>query len=230
MEVETKPAAAQPAAQQPTSAQPPPANSAAPAAPALPPPGEEYKSMTPEAFRARLADAEAAGEKRLLKALGVEKLEDVKGAFAKLKDIENANLTATERMKKQLEELTPKAARADALLPIVEMHAKLEFDRLPPALQKYVQSIAGDDPAARLRAINAARESGVFDALTKSTAASEDAAKKAADAAKPLANSRAGTTPPAPAGPTPAKLPRDMTEAEFRQYQAERRARLGQTQ
>lgn len=133
MSTENTTAAGQPAAQTNTSAQT--ATTSTAANTAAPDP-EEFKAMTREQFNARLAEAESAGVKRLLKALGVEKPEDLKAALAKLKEIENANLTASERMKKQLEELIPKAARADELLSIVETHAKLEFERLPTPLQK----------------------------------------------------------------------------------------------
>ena len=61
-----------------------------------------------------IEEARAAARARLLKELGFEKVDDAKGALSKAREIADAQLTEKDRLTKQLEELTPKAKRAEA--------------------------------------------------------------------------------------------------------------------
>lgn len=173
----------------PTPAQP------APAAPAL----EEHQRMSRDAFNARIAEASEAGFRKALKELGADKIDDAKARLSKAAELEQAQLTESQKLQKQLDELSPRAKRAAELETILDAHAKAQFEALPASLQKYVASTAGEDAAKRLAAINAARESGLFDAL----------AGKPADApapALPARDPKPATTlaPPGPATPKPA--------------------------
>ncbi len=137
-------------------------SSAAPASPAAVPPGEEWRKMSSEAFAQRIAEAKASGEKSFLKATGFTSLEDAKTALAESKALKEAQMTAQQKLEAKLAEVAPKADRADALSGIVGEYASQEFAALPKPLQDFIAATAGDDPAARLKAITAARASGML--------------------------------------------------------------------
>jgi hypothetical protein len=194
-------------------------------APSAPAAGEEFKGMSLEQFNSRMKAEREAGAKEaaggVLKFLGIEKLEDAKARIAKAADLEKAALSETEKRDLQIKELSAKALRADELDALVVAHAKVQFDGIKSeAMKKFVVAQAGDDPAARLKAITAATESGLFAELAKPAA--ETKAEKVAE--KP-ANSKAEGTPPVPANGTPQKRPKDMTKAEFAAFERERAAR-----
>lgn len=157
-----------------------------------------------------IEEARAAARARLLKELGFEKVDDAKGALSKAREIADAQLTEKDRLTKQLEELTPKAKRAEAADAALKEFADQAFSALPEAVQKYITDTVGEDPVARVRAINSARSSGLLTALAPPAAAAGQAAAgqaAASPAAKPA-------TTVAPAGPATPKAPGTLTPYE----------------
>lgn len=178
--------------------------------------------LTSDALKARLDEASGAAVRKVLKELGVEKIDDAKGAIARLKEKETAELTETQRYKAQLDELAPKAKLAEErsarLTSVIETHAKAQFEALPEVFQKTVAKIAGDDATARLEAINALREGGALEAFTKQ--ASTNAADTAAAQAKAIADASAAKKPATTSaipGPTPPKTPGTVSAYEEHQ-------------
>jgi hypothetical protein len=134
--------------------------------------GEEFKGMSREAFNQRLAEAQESARRSLLKDLGVEKPEDAKSAITKARELEQASLTETQRLQKQLEELTPKAKRATTL---EERNAKFVslLESEIPESKKGLLDLAPSDPDARAEWLLTARSKGHFkvDAPTATTTA-----------------------------------------------------------
>lgn len=144
----------------PAAATPPPAPVASPP-PATPPPGEEYRAMSPEAFKERLASERDAARRAQLKDLGFERSEDLKGALAKLKAREDADLSESQRIQKQLDDLAPRAKRAEALEARIKGVLEAEEGAIPDAKRALLE-LAPSDPADRLEWIARAKARGLF--------------------------------------------------------------------
>lgn len=162
-----------------------------------------------DAFNARLDQAKASGQKAALEALGIKSVDEGKKLLADLRAAEDAKKSEHQKLSERLTVLEPEAAKAKEYAATIASYAKTEFDALPDEAKKLVTAQAGEDSHLRLKAIGALRESGVL-------------AKLAPEAAKP-ASSRAGGAPPKPSDKQ-AKHPRDMTPAEYKQYEKERLA------
>lgn len=212
---EGAPPAAAGASPPPAPAAPTAATSTAPTAPA---PGEEFKAMTPEQFAARLAKERGLGVAEWIKGAGFSKAEEAAATLKAARDQAEAQKTELQKLTERAASLEPRAKAADTYEAELKKYAEQEFKALPDEAQKFVTAQAGDDALARLRAITGMRESGILAKLT-APAAPADPAKPAA------ANTRAGGTPPAPAPPTGQKHPRDMTPAEFKQFEREQLAK-----
>lgn len=187
---------------------PPPAGAAG----SPPAAGEEYKAMTPDAFKARLEAERQAGIKAALKDLGVDSLDVAKTRLtedAKRREAEKSELQRAQDTAKDLE---PKAKRADALEASVKRFLEAEEKAIPDA-KKSLLDLAppATDPVGRLDWIANAKSKGLF-----------------GEAATTPANTRAGGNPP-PASTTPGtagKRPAEMTDAEYRAWRAERDAKV----
>jgi hypothetical protein len=214
--------------QQPTVpvAAPAPTQPPAPPAPAA---GEEWKNMTAEQFKARLGEATAAGEAKLLKALGVKDPGEIKSALAEFKKLQDAQLSEQERSKKQIDELAPKAQRAEKLEQAVKTLLETE-EKLIPDDKKGLLDLApsADQPEARLTWIANAKAKGLFGTAAAVTTTIEPTPKPAANPATTMAPN--GPTPPSPAGGKSAfekhqdmvKAGKDILAARF--YQDNRKA------
>lgn len=182
-----------------TSPAPAPAQAAAPA-----PLAQDQAKLVEnaEAFNARLEAAKAAGERSLLKTLGVSSQDEIKAQMLELRQLKESQMSEQERIKKQLDELTPRAKRAEELEVVLGLYAEQQFAELPKEMQGFIAKVAGDDPAARLRAIATARAEGL---LKPSAPAAPAAAPEAPRAPNPATT----MAPPGPApvssaaGPTP---------------------------
>ncbi len=185
-----------------TTQQPP----AAPATPAL-----AFQQMSPEQFKARLAEERAAGAKETLSTLGVDTVDAAKTSIAKAKELELAKMTEAEKAAAKIAELEPAAKKAAALEATIKSYLEAE-EKAVPEDKRGLLALAPTESHARLEWIAKAKAQGLFAA--------------APTAQQPLANTRAGGAAP-PAGPnTPQKLPKDMTDAEFAAWDAERKRNL----
>ena len=142
-----------PAAQPPTPPAPAPLPSpvaAAPAAPVVAPLTLEPPEGTePDWFKRRLEQHERSITKKLLGAVGVEKLEDAKAAVVKARELEEAQKSEIEKANAKAAALAPKAQRADVLEAIVAERVTRELSALTPEQKQAVLTGAGEDPAAR---------------------------------------------------------------------------------
>lgn len=175
-----------------------PATQAAPAKES----NDEFSRMSPKQFKQRLEDAHRAGERAVLKDLGVEK-GDRKEA---IKAIRDKQMTLAKRD----EEVTAANAKAAALQPIADeasalkaelrAYADEQFATLPEALQKFIAATSSEDPANRLKAMRAAREAGLVPASATATAPATPAAPAAKPANPSTTMADSGPPSPKPAG------------------------------
>lgn len=155
-----------------------------------------FQKMSAKQFNQRLAEAEEAGAKKLLKELGINKA-DRKSALEEIREGRMA-LTKKEKeimaAKAEAEALKPKAAKTDELENELKLYADEMFANLPESLQKYIAETVADSPAARLKAMRAARTAGL--------APNFKDASKGEEAPKP-ANPSTTVAQPGPATPKP---------------------------
>lgn len=208
----------------------PPAPAVAAPPPPAPPPvvappafaaGEEFKAMTAAQFAARLSAERESGMRALLKDLGVESPDVVKASLAKAREAELAQMTELQKLQALAESLKPQAARAATLEARIKAVLAAEEGAVPEA-KRSLLDLAPTEPDARLEWLAKAKAAGLF---------KTDAPAAPLAPAEPTtpANTRAGGTAPAPNAPTAAKRPRDMTQAEYAAFLAQRNAqRTGQ--
>lgn len=171
-------------------------------------PGAEFRSMSPEAFAARLKSERDAGLKAALSSLNVDSIDTAKARLEALAKAEQAQLTEQQRLAKQIEELAPIAAKAKAYEAMIASTLEAEEKALPES-KRALLALAPDSPAERLAWLAKAKTAGLF------------ADTIAAAAVAQPATTRAGGTAPSPKQPTPAKAPKDMTAAELEAYKRE---------
>lgn len=176
----------------------------------------DFQRMSPEQFNARLAEAEEAGAKRILKKFGVKKEERA----AVLADIEAGRymLKPTPAdgepdYKTEYEKLKPLATEAEQYKAKLAKHgeyfkkvAEEEFAKLPEPIQKDLTRRNIEDPEARLAEIAAMKESGLLAAI----------ATQGQTANKPATEPKPATTmaPPGPnVNPTAPKTPWEQYDA-----------------
>jgi hypothetical protein len=184
-------------------------------------PGEEYKGMSPEAFKARLESERAAGTKGLLASLGVDSPDAIKKALETLKKLESEKLSETERAAARIAELEPAAKKVADLETRIRKVLEVQEAAIPEAKRGLLDlAPPATDAAARLEWIVTARAKGVFDDAAAGTTTTTTDATKAA-------NSRAGGTAPATTTTTvAAKSVWEMTPEERKRALAEAEARL----
>jgi hypothetical protein len=107
----------------------------------------------PPWLKGRLEQARTSAQKDFLKSIGVDKPEDVTAALAKLKTLEYEKLSEAEKTTRRLAELEPRANRAGELEATVKAYADRELSGLSDLQRAAVASLAGEDPAKVLRAI-----------------------------------------------------------------------------
>lgn len=201
---------ATPAAAAPVAPAPPTTPPAAPSA------GEEFKNMTPEQFSQRLSKEREQGTKALVRELGFEKVDDVKALLVRAKEEAEAKKSEQQKMQEKIAALEPSAKKAVELEAAVQKYLASEEAAIPEA-KKGMLSLAPTDAHARLEWIANAKALGLF------TVAAPVAPTTPTPA--PLANTRAGNgNPPPPAPPAGQKHPREMTDAEFKAYEAQWKA------
>jgi hypothetical protein len=121
--------------------------------------------MPSEAFKKRLDEASQSERKRLLKEFGFESLEDGKRALRLFKEMQDATLTEQQRIAKELDELKPRASkaekRAEKLAAKLTAIVEEQFNALPDAAREAIDEIAEGDPEERLKLITAMRKAGL---------------------------------------------------------------------
>lgn len=136
-------------------------------------------------IKPRLEREAAAAEARILKSLGVSSVDEAKAKFADAQKVLDAQLSEQERQNKRLAELEPTAARVGALEATVREYADRELAGLTDLQRASVASLAGDDPAKILKALEVLRP-------TWAAAKPPEAPQQ-----KPDTTSAAAPTPPA---------------------------------
>lgn len=189
-----------------TQTQPTQPTAQAPAPAPAPEPGAEFRSMSPEAFAARLKSEREAGLRSALAALGIDSLDTAKAKIEAASKLEAAQLTEQQRLAKQLEELTPLAAKAKQYEELVASTLEAEEKAIPES-KRALLALAPEEPAQRLAWLAKAKSTGLF-------------ADATATATAQPATTRAGGTAPSPSTPTAKKSTRDMTPEEYAAHKA----------
>jgi hypothetical protein len=125
-----------------------PATPAAPVAPAPP-------AVQPEGEPKWLPERLDRERRAALKAAGFENVDEAKAAKAELDAKRNAQKTAEQKAAETQAKLDAEAQRAASLLGVVGEWAGRQMLGLTAEQQTAVKAIAGDDPAAQLKAITA---------------------------------------------------------------------------
>jgi hypothetical protein len=184
----------------------PPAPAAPVAAPQAPAaqPAASTSEQDPSWLPKRLDEAKAAAKRELLKELGAEDPRDIKAALADLHAKREAEKSEIQKLTEKAAALATKATRADELEQVLSARAKREMAGLSEARRNAVIALAGDDPALRIKTIDALRPSWEeAEAQAREAAAAAQAAAIAAAAAPVILPAT-----PAPAAPqTPAVAP-----------------------
>lgn len=174
-------------------------------APAAAPAAESMVNMTPAQLKARLDETRAAAEKRSAEQFAAElgiPIADAKKLIADAKARDDANKSEVQRLTEQLAAAQAKSARLGVLEETVTGRAAVEFGALSDVQRAAVEAIAGSDPAARLKTIDALKPS--WAAAQKRDDADAQVAKAAADKAAVDAAAEAAKKAPVPAGATTA--------------------------
>ncbi len=153
----------------------PPAGPGAPNGTPPAPPAPAKVEMTSDALTARLSEERAKGSAAariaVLKELGIEDTKDGKALLTAAKARADAELTETQRLTKALEELTPRAKRAEALEKQLESLVAVQFDALPEGTRSAIDEVAQGNAEERLRMIGVFRKAGFLDAPVSPPAA-----------------------------------------------------------
>lgn len=173
----------------------PPTTPASPPAPPAPP-APQVDPNKPPWLDDRLARAEKSARDALLADLGVTDQAAAKAAIAAAKAAADASKTAEQRAADATAEAAQQRREAERLLAITTEHASRMMFVLTAEQQKAVKDIAGDDPAAQLRAIGVLGPTWAKDAAA--TAATAPAAPVAPVTTGPGANAPAGAAPGSP--------------------------------
>jgi len=162
--------------------------------------------MTPAQLKERLDESRVAGEKALAAQLGVP-VEEAKKLIADAKARDDANKSEVQRLTEQLAAAQAKSARLGVLEETVTGRAAVEFGALSDVQKAAVETIAGSDPAARLKTIDALKPSwAAAQKVADDTAqVAKAAADAAAEAAKKAPVPAGATTAPASPPPPPAQ-------------------------
>lgn len=171
---------------------------------------EDFQRMNRDQFNARIAEAEEAGVKRVLKSLGFKR-EERAAVYA---DIAAGRMQLTPKpkdgdldYKSEYEKLKPFAAENELLKSRLNSHtevfkgiAKAAFEKLSDKAQKAVTARAGEDPEKILAEIDYLRNAGLLDEAPPADPKAKGAQTTAqqTEPKKPATTGNAGG--PAPAG------------------------------
>lgn len=129
----------------------------------------ETQKDDPAWLAKRLEEARSVERKRAnaeldarLKTLGAASLDDLQAKIAKLGALETERLTDAEKIQRQLEELTPKAERADRLQKIFSSVVESKFNALSDKQREAIDSRANGDPEKRWEFIEMMQAAGAF--------------------------------------------------------------------
>lgn len=175
------------------------------------PPTAPKVDMTPAQLKERLDEERTKATQRateqFAKDLGVP-VEEAKRLIADAKAKDDAAKSEVQRLTEQLTAEKAKASRLTMLEETVNARAALEYEALNPEQRKAIDTLAGTDSAARLKAIDAMKPTWMQAQAEATKAAQEAAAKAAVEAEKakgdqppPPVPQGANTTPPAGAPP-----------------------------
>jgi hypothetical protein len=174
----------------------------------------DVRSMPADEFNKRLAQAEAAGEKKALAALGVERPDDLKARLARLKELEDAQLSDKERTEKKLAELQALAEASKTVSTVAEDAVKELYDALPEHIRLAVDELKPKNAEERLKYVRAFRKAGL-------TVAPSSAAPITQEVSAPAATTQQ-TAPPAPAAPANSGVapgaPKPATRTKLDEY------------
>lgn len=142
-----------------------------------------------DALKKRLDESAASERKRLLKEFGFESLEDGKRALKLFKEMQDAQLTEQQRIAKELDELRPKATkaekRAENLAAKLSAMVEEQFSTLPEQARAAIDELAEGNPEERLKLMSAMRKAGLVGDAPAAASAVAPAAKTAPAAAAP---------------------------------------------
>jgi hypothetical protein len=163
--------------------------------------------MSSAQLKQRLADERDAARKQLLAKHGVEKAEDLDTKLAKLKELEDAQLTAAERTEKKLAELAAAAETAKGANAIADQAVTELLAQLTPAQQEAIAKQEPKTAADKLRLIRFVRELAAASPppppATPPLGAAPLGTAPAAPPPPPAPPSPPATTTPAPGAPRP---------------------------
>jgi len=160
--------------------------------------------MTPAQLKERLAEERGKGTAALLKDLGFEKPDDLKGALGKLKELQDASLSEKERSDKKLQELTTRTTQLEATDKLFRQVVDQQFAKLPEAAQQAIDVVANGDPVQRFT-------------LMQVAAAMQTAPTPATPTTPP---GPAPKPPPASSGPGPNPAPSAAAQTKFQEWEA----------
>lgn len=132
------------------------------ASPAPDKPKIQTDDLPPEALKARLERERDAGLKQALQELGVEDIKDAKKALDAYKKLQLEQMSETERLRAERDELAKRAARADEYSKLVSDQAIAALSSLTETQRETVAQIAGDDPVSQLKVVTQLRASGLL--------------------------------------------------------------------
>ena len=119
-----------------------------------PPPAAKTDGK-PEWLDARLAEATASGQAKVLKALGVESMEDAKKAFDRIKAADDAAKSDAQKAADFESALKTERAEKAAITEALSSYAKAQMAALTDAQRAAVAAVSGEDPAKQLKSIEA---------------------------------------------------------------------------
>lgn len=143
---------------EPTSTTPATPASSTPA----PAPGEEFKAMSAEQFKARLDRERDAGLKAALVDLGFKDLTEAKSFAEGARKKAESEKSELQKAQEQAAALKAQADRATILEGTLKKTASRELAGLPEAARKAIVDAVGEDPHAQLDRIEFLRASGLL--------------------------------------------------------------------
>lgn len=172
-----------------------PANSAPAAPPPAPPaaPPAVLQTQEPNWLPDRLARAADAQDKKRLQELGVASFDELGKLVKVAKDAAESTKSLTDKYADAAKTVTVQAQQLDEVNAVIKARAESEFASLTAEQQAAVTALAGDNHAARLKAITALSPTWVKPAVVTSETKTVPApANTSPNVQKPT------TTPPAP--------------------------------
>lgn len=185
----------------------PPADPPAPPKPPASPPVSDADKvrMTPAQFKERQEEAATAAQRKLLKDLGFEKPEDAKSALARLKALEDKELSDTERAEKARKELEREVESAKPIKAVAADAMSELLATLPEAQRKAIEEEAGDSPQERMRLYRLTRKLMPSAPIGDTPSPAAPPAAPSTPAAPPPPAPPATTAPP-PGAPRPGAV------------------------